>query len=183
VDRRNFLKASTLTAGATLLPNILEQAHTAQRQDLRMLPMNRGWRFSSKVVEGDTSREFDDTAFERIVIPHTNKGLPWHSFCNRASTPWTSGHRPGGLMLNQSLQDAIDHAFEAGGGTVSVPPGIFLTGGLVLCSIKTKEPEHLQAIYKTLQRYLPQGGSTRCTSLVFGAMNASACSVRRDKPA
>jgi len=45
-----------------------------------MLPMNRGWRFSPKVVEGDTRREFDDTAFMRIVIPQTNKVLPWHSF-------------------------------------------------------------------------------------------------------
>ena len=45
------------------------------------------------------------------------------------------GAQPGGLMLNtKSLQDAIDHAFEAGGGTVSVPPGAFLTGGLVLRS-------------------------------------------------
>ena len=48
-----------------------------------MLPMNRGWRFSPKVVEGDTSREFDDTAFMRVVIPHTNKALPWHSFDNK----------------------------------------------------------------------------------------------------
>jgi len=75
VDRRNFLKASTLTAGATLLPNVLVQAHTAQ--GLRTVPMNRGWRFSPKVVEGDTRREFDDTAFTPVVIPHTNKVLPW----------------------------------------------------------------------------------------------------------
>jgi beta-galactosidase len=45
-----------------------------------MMPMNRGWRFSPNVVEGDTRREFDDTAFTRVVIPHTNKVLPWHSF-------------------------------------------------------------------------------------------------------
>jgi beta-galactosidase len=45
-----------------------------------MVPMNRCWRFSPKVVEGDTSREFDDTTFMRVVIPHTNKVLPWHSF-------------------------------------------------------------------------------------------------------
>lgn len=45
------------------------------------------------------------------------------------------GAQPGGRMLNtRSLQDAIDYAFEAGGGTVSPPPGIFLTGGLVLRS-------------------------------------------------
>jgi beta-galactosidase len=78
VDRRNFLKASTLTAGATLLPNVLARAYTAQ--GLRTVPMNRGWRFSPKVVEGDTRREFDDTAFTRVVILHTNKVLPWHSF-------------------------------------------------------------------------------------------------------
>jgi hypothetical protein len=141
-----------------------------------MLPMNRGWRFSSKVVEGDTSREFDDTAFERIVIPHTNKVLPWHSFCNRASTPWTSGHRPGGLMLNQSLQDAIDHAFEAGGGTVSVPPEIFLTGGLVLCSIKTKEPSITGPSTKRSSSIFRKEVPLGAPLLVFGAMNASACS-------
>ena len=81
MDRRNFLKASTLTAGATLLRNVLVQAHTAQ--GLRTVPTNRGWRFSPKVVEGDIRREFDDTAFTRVVIPHTNKVLPWHSFDNK----------------------------------------------------------------------------------------------------
>jgi polygalacturonase len=45
------------------------------------------------------------------------------------------GAQPGGLVLNtRSLQNAIDHAFEAGGGTVAVPPGVFLTGGVVLRS-------------------------------------------------
>jgi beta-galactosidase len=45
-----------------------------------MLSMNRGWRFSPKVVECDYKREFDDSRFERIVIPHTNRNFPWHSF-------------------------------------------------------------------------------------------------------
>jgi polygalacturonase len=45
------------------------------------------------------------------------------------------GAQPGGRVLNtRYLQKAIDHAFEAGGGAVSMPPGIFLTGGLVLRS-------------------------------------------------
>jgi polygalacturonase len=45
------------------------------------------------------------------------------------------GAQPGGRVLNtRYLQKAIDHAFEAGGGAVSVPPGIFLAGGLVLRS-------------------------------------------------
>ena len=45
------------------------------------------------------------------------------------------GAQPGGRELNtRYFQEAIDRAFEAGGGVVSVPPGIFLTGGLVLRS-------------------------------------------------
>jgi len=28
-------------------------------------------------------REFDDSGFERVVIPHTNVRLPWHSFEDR----------------------------------------------------------------------------------------------------
>jgi beta-galactosidase len=45
-----------------------------------LLPINRNWRFSKTFVEGAHSREFDDSGFERVVIPHTNVRLPWHSF-------------------------------------------------------------------------------------------------------
>ena len=45
------------------------------------------------------------------------------------------GANPDGRTLNTNfLQKTIDRAFDAGGGIVSVPPGIFLTGGLVLRS-------------------------------------------------
>jgi beta-galactosidase len=80
------LKTSTLTAGATLVPNVLafgQQPRQAQGQGLRMLPMNRGWRYSPKVFDGDHKRDFNDSAFERVVIPHTNRVLPWHSFDNK----------------------------------------------------------------------------------------------------
>ena len=81
MDRRDFLKASTLTAGATFVPNVLaRQPYASLERDHRMLPMNRGWRFSPKVVEGDFKRDFDDTTFMGVVIPHTNKVLPWHAF-------------------------------------------------------------------------------------------------------
>jgi beta-galactosidase len=35
-------------------------------------------------VEGGHGREFDDSAFERVVIPHTNIRLPWHSFDDKS---------------------------------------------------------------------------------------------------
>ena len=53
---------------------------TAHPRELRMLPLNRGWLFQPKVVPGDTDTAFDDKGFASIVLPHTNKALPWHSF-------------------------------------------------------------------------------------------------------
>jgi beta-galactosidase len=41
--------------------------------------MNRNWRFSRTVAEGGTPAILT-TPNERVVIPHTNVRLPWHSF-------------------------------------------------------------------------------------------------------
>ena len=45
-----------------------------------IIPINRGWSYSPRKVEGAETVEFDDSAFEQVVIPHTNVILPWHSF-------------------------------------------------------------------------------------------------------
>jgi len=45
-----------------------------------VLPMNRNWRFHNSVIDAAHGRDFDDSAFERVVVPHTNIRLPWHSF-------------------------------------------------------------------------------------------------------
>jgi beta-galactosidase len=47
--------------------------------------MNRGWRFSRTVVPNGHGRAFDDSSFERVVVPHTNARLPWHGFSEKAS--------------------------------------------------------------------------------------------------
>src|SRR5579863_7884547 len=45
------------------------------------------------------------------------------------------GAKPDGKTLNtRAIQRAIDDAFQAGGGTVHVPSGVFLTGRLDLKS-------------------------------------------------
>jgi len=49
-----------------------------------VLPLNRNWRYNKSFVEGGHGREFDDSAFERVVIPHTNIRLPWHSFDDKS---------------------------------------------------------------------------------------------------
>src|SRR5580692_9952681 len=84
MDRRDFLKTtSTVIAGSTLAPGLLagNSSPAASNADGRLVfPINRNWHYNHAFVEGAHAREFDDSAFERVVIPHTNVRLPWHSF-------------------------------------------------------------------------------------------------------
>lgn len=82
MDRRNFIRTtSTLLAGARLAPHALgETAGTTAVAGRVILPINRGWRFSPKFEEGGHDKTFNDSGFERVVVPHTNKRLPWHGF-------------------------------------------------------------------------------------------------------
>ncbi len=85
MDRRRFLQnTSTLIAGATLAPyafsNDRTPPGTSTTAGRLVLPMNRNWRYSHSFVDGGHAKDFDDSGFERVVIPHTNVSLPWHSF-------------------------------------------------------------------------------------------------------
>lgn len=84
MDRRDFIKTTgTFIAGATLAPGALaaEQASGAAESGSRqVLPMNRGWLYSRTADDAATARDFSDAGFERVVVPHTNVKLPWHSF-------------------------------------------------------------------------------------------------------
>jgi beta-galactosidase len=42
--------------------------------------MNRGWRYQPSKVAGAEAVAFNDSAFQRVVVPHTNVMLPWHNF-------------------------------------------------------------------------------------------------------
>ncbi len=48
-----------------------------------VLPINRGWRYKAAQVAGAEAPGFDDSSFERVVVPHTNVRLPWHNFDDR----------------------------------------------------------------------------------------------------
>jgi beta-galactosidase len=83
MDRRNFIKTTgTLIAGATLVPSALAgaAAEPSSAAGRLMLPMNRKWLFSRAVAAGAHEKSFDDSGYDRVVIPHTNVRLPWHSF-------------------------------------------------------------------------------------------------------
>src|SRR6201996_4229877 len=85
MDRRDFLrKTGTVIAGATIAPEIhgaiASNAPPADSTGRIVLPINRNWRYSKKYAQGAHGKDFDDSSFDRIVIPHTNVRLPWHSF-------------------------------------------------------------------------------------------------------
>ena len=85
MDRRDFLKTTgTVIAGATLAHGALaessQQGSDSAAGGRLILPINRNWRYNPKFVEGAHDKTFDDSAFQPVVVPHTNIKLPWHSF-------------------------------------------------------------------------------------------------------
>jgi beta-galactosidase len=85
MDRRDFLKTTgTVIAGATLAHGALaessQQSSDSAAGGRLILPINRNWHYNPKFVEGAHDKTFDDSAFQRVVVPHTNIKLPWHSF-------------------------------------------------------------------------------------------------------
>ncbi len=85
MDRRKFLQQTgTLLAGAALAPYAIPdgaaQSNASTSSGRMILPINRNWRYSHTVVEGGHAKGFDDSGFDRVVVPHTNVRLPWHGF-------------------------------------------------------------------------------------------------------
>jgi beta-galactosidase len=84
MDRRKFLRhTGTLIAGAAIAPYAFPENNgqaAAMPTGRLVLPMNRKWRYSRTVIEAGHAKDFDDSGFDRVVIPHTNIRLPWHGF-------------------------------------------------------------------------------------------------------
>src|SRR2546427_7237706 len=85
MDRRDFLKTtSKVIAGATLATSALAGdpplPSDPKAEGRMVLPINRNWRFNKSYLEGAHNLDFDDSTFERVIVPHTNVRLPWHSF-------------------------------------------------------------------------------------------------------
>jgi beta-galactosidase len=85
MDRRNFLKTTgSMIAGATVASGLPAVGHDAASSTVAagriVLPINRNWRYSPTASPAAHGRDFDDTAFTRVTVPHTNLREPWHSF-------------------------------------------------------------------------------------------------------
>jgi beta-galactosidase len=84
MERRDFIKKTGTLVAAMLAESAFAETSSAfplgQVGGRLVLPMNRNWRFSRSAVAEARTKGFDDSKFERVVIPHTNTRLPWHSF-------------------------------------------------------------------------------------------------------
>jgi beta-galactosidase len=85
MDRRDFLKTTgTLLAGATVASGVPAGSYAAEPASTEtgrmVLPINRTWRFCPNATPETHAREFDDSGFARVTVPHTNLREPWHSF-------------------------------------------------------------------------------------------------------
>jgi beta-galactosidase len=84
MDRRNFLKSSSAALAAVTFESANDKLKFVEQRPNStgrlVLPMNRNWRFSAERARNDTARDFNDSRFDLVTIPHTNKKLPWHGF-------------------------------------------------------------------------------------------------------
>ena len=84
MQRRDFIKTTSTVIAGMLADSAF--AHTSSSSPVPeaggrlILPMNRNWRYSRSATGEARGKNFDDSGFERVVIPHTNTRLPWHSF-------------------------------------------------------------------------------------------------------
>jgi beta-galactosidase len=93
MHRRDFVKTTgSLLAGATLLPSAVFGSSEEISSGRLVLSMNRHWLFSPAVPQGSHARELDDSGYQKVVIPHTNLKLPWHSF-DEKSYEFVSNYR------------------------------------------------------------------------------------------
>jgi beta-galactosidase len=84
VQRRDFMKRTGILVAGMLAESAYAEAVGASPRpevDGRLVfPMNRNWLYNRSMVAAARMRDFDDSKFERVVIPHSNIRLPWHSF-------------------------------------------------------------------------------------------------------
>jgi beta-galactosidase len=109
--RRDFIK----TAGAVLAASTLPSSQVFAAEQISggrvILPMNRNWRYYPAKVEGAEAVEFDDSKFQRIVLPHTNVELPWHNFDDK-DYEFVSTYRRGFKLPSGTADKRIFVDFE-----------------------------------------------------------------------
>jgi beta-galactosidase len=97
VKRRDFLKTTgALIAGAAVATDSfadhLPGNGAALPEGRLILPINRNWRYHPASIEGAQDKAFDDSGWDRVVLPHANIKLPWHN-CDEKAYQFISSYR------------------------------------------------------------------------------------------
>jgi beta-galactosidase len=84
MQRRDFIKTTGAVIAGMLAKSafaqISGQSKVPDASGRQVLPMNRNWRYSRFAIPEARMKDFDDSKFERVVIPHCNTRVPWHGF-------------------------------------------------------------------------------------------------------
>jgi beta-galactosidase len=84
MERRDFIKKTGTLMAGLLAENTFAQNSTSSSPPTAIgrmvLPMNRNWHYNRSAIPEARMKDFDDSKFDRVVVPHTNIRLPWHGF-------------------------------------------------------------------------------------------------------
>jgi len=80
------------TAAAGALDAQVRPAAAKPHSPCRLYDLNRRWLFGGKAAAGVSTPEFNDAAWQKVTLPHTNVRLPWHSF-DESSFQYISAYR------------------------------------------------------------------------------------------
>ena len=79
--RRDFIRTTSAVVAGMLADKVFpDTAEFPKGLGRLVLPMNRNCRFSRIAIPEAREKNFDDSTFERVAIPHTNIRVPWHGF-------------------------------------------------------------------------------------------------------
>ncbi len=84
MNRRSFLAAAGMAVEAARAQTTRPPAPSSNVPSRRVYGLNRNWLFHPKPPEGAEAPAFNDAAFQRVTLPHTNIVLPWHSFDDKS---------------------------------------------------------------------------------------------------
>src|SRR5580692_8233632 len=81
IDRRRFLATTGLcvAGGAPVARALSTLLPGPQSSPGRIVyPLNQGWLWSRESYPYAHQRDFDDSGFTRVTLPHSNVFVPWH---------------------------------------------------------------------------------------------------------
>lgn len=78
MNRRDFLKTSSACVAAGLSTSLYALPVDTARPAQRIYPLNANWLWHKSVPAGGYLRDFDDSKFEVVHLPHSNVLVPWH---------------------------------------------------------------------------------------------------------